>query len=167
MSFFQPRNIWLVIMVAAIGVSMYVREESKTPDIEVLKTKQISMMVKMLASQALVVAKVPGPLTDGVKKQIKDQLGDIETKLPEREIFPVQKFIILSEIGESVSLPDMGNKALIADLKLIYVDRTPAADNSPLFAIAGGDLARLKSLSLNKPKEAEALRAGLEARASF
>ena len=91
MSFFQPRNIWLVIMVAAIGVSMYVREESKTPDIEVLKTKQISMMVKMLASQALVVAKVPGPLTDGVKKQIKDQLGDIETKLPEREIFPVQK----------------------------------------------------------------------------
>ena len=167
MSFFQPRNIWLVIMVAAIGVSMYVREESKTPDIEVLKTKQISMMVKMLASQALVVAKVPGPLTDGVKKQIKDQLGDIETKLPEREIFPVQKFIILSEIGESVSLPDMGNKALIADLKLIYVDRTPAADNSPLFAIAGGDLARLKSLSLNKPKEAEALRADLEARASF
>ncbi|MCE9599740.1 MAG: CPBP family intramembrane metalloprotease [Spirochaetia bacterium] len=165
MNLFSLRNVWLFVMIAAVGFALYSRTEIPAARLEEMQDRQAKFMMKLLASQTLLSREAAESLKQPMEKQVRDQLAAIEKQNPGRSAFPIEKFILLSALGDKAERPPMGREDLLKDVDKLYFRSEPLGDDSPLFKLGSGDLARLYQEERKDAESAKKLRKELEGNA--
>jgi len=166
MNFLNPRNVALAVMVIAIGFALFTRQELPQDRTDVLKERQIRLAMKLFSADALLFpSEVPENLRKMVRDQLRDQVNHIDSQLQERQIFPIEKFILLRAIGDVPERPAFGREDLLREVDLLYFKGQTIPENSKLFKLGSGDLARLYQQEQISKENAESLRGELQYRA--
>lgn len=159
-SFFNPRNIWLIAMTAAIALAMYLRPPLSAADVDRLKEQHLRTGLRVLAYEAALSGMLPEPSRSAMKEGVRDNLRTYEKWTNDREILPIDQFVLLTYIGDKPQFPSTGRASLLADLKLLYVDGKPL-EESALFDIGSGELAQLHQKELMRASDADAFKEDL------
>lgn len=164
-SFFNPRNIWLIVMTAAIVIAMYLKPPISAPDGERLKTQHLRSGLRALAYEAALSSMMPAPSAAQLKENVREYLKMYEKLGGDKEILPAEQFVILTYLKDKVEIPQSGSPALAAELKRLYVDGQPLPEEAALFAIGSRDLVRLRQMELAKSPELDVFKSDLLRRA--
>lgn len=162
MNFLNLRNIWLVVMIAAVGFALFHRTELPTARVEEMQERQVKFMMRLLASQALLSRSAPESLKQPLEKQLREQVASVEKQNPGRGTFYVEKFILFTAMGDTMERPAMGRDELLKELDLLYFKSEALGDEAGLFKLGTGDLARLYQAEKKTPEKVTELRKELE-----
>lgn len=166
MSFFNPRNIWLILMTAAIVIAVYMKPAVSIPEADKLKDTHLRSGLRALSYQAVLSRVWPSGAADA-KKSVQDSIKMYEKLGANRDTLPVESYIIRTYMGETLELPDSGRVDLRADLKTLYVDQKPLPAGSALFALGSRDLVRFRQLEIENSPDLPAFKSDLLMRAGF
>jgi membrane protease YdiL (CAAX protease family) len=151
---FNLRNISTLIMSAAIAASLIYRigAESKIVSAAAITERQNSIMIRMIMAEAVASRRLA---TESIPEKLQEikQLFELMEKSDDIKLTLAQG-IIFDYLGhkEMMSAADTGTApediTVIRDYIQLYENDTAISEDSPLFSIPAGDLARLKNFEI-------------------
>lgn len=144
----------LAIVASLISRQAADRDNLKSQD---LLQRQTAFIMRMAVAQAVVASTLDGEKKAEFLKMVENEFHMLESRPVKDPAVTVQKFIILSFLGKPPqrddALTSSGNR-LYLDYENLYFHGTSPVEDSPLFALPAGELAKLKVMDDIKSKHA-------------
>ena len=148
-SLFNLRNLIFIIMTVTIGLTLYFGSASKTADqarLDTLVNKMSDFQMRVILAQVILKPEMDHKLH---VEQVEFLFETLEgSQLINLDNLPAQKFMVLKYLGANPVIPESVPAAIKNDLRLLYSENKILNEESQLFKITFGDLARLHQYSI-------------------
>lgn len=168
------RNLTAFLMSAAVAASIFWGKSQERPaaDYDELLQRNSSFVIRVVVSEVIVAGLSPDQSSrtrEQVIAGVHDRFDMLQTRFRKgSDIFEIQKFMILDFMDTKPDFPHLESPEdpLISDFVLLYKNGHTLDDNSALFDLPTGKLARIRNLIVRgESKKAVELRISEEGRA--